>query len=144
MAKLSTFRIDSKAKESGEWQSLGEEFGGIEVLIRGIVDEYSNAISAKMRAAAKPYNGDGRKIPAEVSTRITIEVVCDKLLLGVRGVEGEDGEPMTLDAFKRHMADPDFVDVVNAVVAAAYRVGIVRKDTMQAAAGNSDAPFATT
>lgn len=141
MARIGAFKIDSKAIETGEWQRLGEEFDDAEVMVRGFTDAYSNAHAAKLRRAAKPFNGDTSKLPVEISRALLIESVLQHVLLDVRGIQDVDGTPATKDHMAKWLPDPDYAPLLIATLAAAGRVGLSKVDVADAA-GNSAPPSA--
>lgn len=136
MARIGAFKIDSKAIETGEWQRLGEEFDDAEVLVRGFTDAYTNAHAAKLRQAAKPFNGDTSKLPIEVSRALLIESVLKHLVLDVRKIQNLDGSDTTLAQFADYLRDPDYALLLNATLTAIGRVGLT-KAAVADAAGNS-------
>ncbi len=125
MAKLASFKRDmKKARESGEWVQVGDDYGDLEILTRGFTDEYTDMRSAALhRLAVRNYRGDANKITTAESRAITIECLQAKCLLGVRNLVDDAGQPMTLDDFVRLLDDPDFSDLYTAALIACGNVG---------------------
>lgn len=136
MTKLSAFKIDSKALENGEWVQPGEEYGTLEILTRGFTDAYVDAKAARMRKVALGFAGDVNKIPNAIGRAITTECLIAHVLLDVRGIEGDDGQPIGFAAFCDLLRDPDYSDLLNAVVAAAAQSGKRNKALLALDAGN--------
>ena len=141
MARITAFKINSKAVETGEWIRLGEEFDDAEVLTRGYTDAYTDAHQAKLRRAAKSMNGDATKLPIAVSRGLLIESLLQHVVLDVRGIQNADGSNTTMAQFADYLRDPDYATLLAAVLGAAGRVGLSRDDVADAV-GNSAQPSA--
>jgi hypothetical protein len=136
MARLSSFKIDSKAREQGEWVSPGDEYGNLEILTRGFTDSYTDARAAKVRRAAMQFGGDASKIPSAVSRAISVDCMIAHVLLGVRGLEDDTGQPVEFAAFVGLLRDPDYGDLFVAAVRAASMVGMRKVADINDALGN--------
>lgn len=136
MASLSSFKVNSKAIQTGAWVRAGDEFGNLELHVRGITDSYTNAIGASMRRAARPYSNNTTKIPAEVMRKLVIDCIDEHVLLDVRHLEDDEGKPITIDAFRVLLRDPNYPDLVEAVSRAAAQVGVVADEGAEADAKN--------
>lgn len=143
MTKLSNFRVDPKALREGEWQPLGEEFGTIEVLTRGLTDKYEDARSARQRLAAKAYGGDAEKLKVAVRKRINTECLVEFCLMDVRGVDDDDGSPLSIEKFGQMLVSGEYPDVLQACFQAAQRVGKQTAEDLEDAVGNSSPLSAT-
>jgi len=137
MAKLASFRINSRAIEEGEWVAAGDEWGDLEVKVRGFTNAYHDARNAAIRRAAVPYAGQADRIPSAIADRIVCDCVIKHLFLDVRNLTGDDGQPVTREQFVELMRNPDFKPLVNAVIVAAAKVGQIREAEAEAAEGNS-------
>lgn len=136
MAKLSAFKIDSKAVESGEWVNPGDEYDGLEILTRGFTDAYVDAKASKVRKAALGFGGDASKLPNAIGRAITVDCLVKHTLLDVRGLSDDDGQPVTFARFVELLRDPDYSELLNAVVAAAALAGKRHKALLADDAGN--------
>lgn len=133
--EISTLRIDHQRVQDGEWMPLGDEYGDVEVLVRGPTDRYMDAIGARSRAAARSLGGDPTKLPTAVSRRIIIGCVNEFLLLDVRNLTS-NGEPISIGQFKALLEQPDYYPLVSAVLGAAAKVGQQRAEDLIEAMGN--------
>lgn len=136
MAKLNSFKVDSKLIEHGEWVSPGEEYDDLEIKCRGFTDTYTDVRSAKMRRAAMRFGGDVNKVPISLSREITVDCMIDHVLLDVRNIQDEHGQPVTFEQFCQLLKTPDYYDLVLACLRAAAVVGTHRIDDVQDAAKN--------
>jgi len=137
MARLNSFRVDSRLIEQGEWVSPGEEYDDLEILTRGLTDQYSDARAAKLRRAALRYGGDVNKLPGSITRDITVECMIDHVLLDVRHLSDEDGNPIDFAGFKELLRNPDYSDLVIAALKAAAIVGTQRIRNAEDAEKNS-------
>lgn len=140
MARLASFKIDSRAREAGEWQSPGEEYDDLEILTRGFTDAYTDARAARLRRAAMGFGGDASKIPSGSARSITVECLITHCLLDVRGLVDDAGGTVTFARFCDLLRDPDYADLFVAAVRAASLVGMRRAADVQDALGNSSPP----
>lgn len=143
MAKLSAFRTDSAAIKGGEWIRVGEEYDDLEILTRGITDEYLDAQATRQRRAASGFNGDASKIPSAIRRAINVECLIAHTVLGVRNLKHDDGRDVTLAEFQDLLRNPDYGDLVVACFKAAGQVGVLRKADIEEAVGNSVPPSVT-
>lgn len=137
MANLSLFKVDSAAIEAGEWVRPGEEYDDLEIRTRGLTDAYTDARAARMRKAAISFNGDQAKIPAAISRNILIDCLTKHVVLDVRNLSDASGAPILFPAFCDLLRDPDYADLVLAVIKAATQVGIRKATDASDDAGNS-------
>lgn len=142
MAKISSFRVDTKAIESGEWVSPGEEFDDLEILTRGFTDAYTDSRSARTRKAAIPFGGDVSKIPSVVGRNILVDCLVRHVLLDVRNLQDDDGESVKFPAFCTMLGSGDYPDLLRAAVQAANKVGVAKATDTADAVGNSPTPSA--
>ena len=142
MARLSAFKIDSKAVETGSWVRAGEEYDDLEILTRGFTDQYTDAHQAKLRKAAKGLGGDTSKLPIAISRALLVESLLQHVILDVRNLQDGSGQPVTMTAFAAMLSDPDYAELVSACLKAASRVGLAKADDLADAVGNSAPPSA--
>lgn len=136
MAKLKDFRRNSQAFEEGEWVRVADEFDDLEVKVRGYTARYHDLRNAKMRRAATPYNGDVSRIPSAIADAIVLECLLACIFLDVRNLEDEHGKPVTREGFIELLRDPDYRQLVNAVLVAAGKVGQMNELEKADAEGN--------
>ena len=137
MATLSSFRVDSKAIETGEWVKAGEEFDDLELLTRGLTDQYTDSHQAALRKAARSLGGDTRAIPLAISRAILVEKLLQHVLLDVRNLKDDAGNAVTMAQFAEILRSDDYPELLAACVKAANRVGIAKAAELADAAGNS-------
>lgn len=127
---------NSAAIKNGEWVALGEEFGEVEVLTRGLTDPFLDAQAAKQRQAAKGFGGEVARLPVATRRKINIDCLNKHVLLDVRGLTDDEGRALTIDEFKDLLYDPAYEELVTACFLAAKQVGERRDDDLGDAAGN--------
>lgn len=131
--KLSAFKVDSKAINEGKWVRPGEETGDLEILIRGYTNAYSDARNARMRKASLPYGGDISRIPTAISTEITADCLADHLVIDVRNIVDDAGNPVSVETFRECIRSPDYPELLMAAIRAAAIVSQMRaEDTADA------------
>lgn len=143
MAKLSSFKVDSNAVKQGEWVSPGEEYDDLQILTRGFTDLYTDARAARMRRLAVGFGGDERKIPNELQREVIVDCLIKHVTLGVRNLVDDAGQPVTFAAFCDMLRNPDYADLFKAAVNAASMVGLVARQDVADALGNSAPPSAS-
>lgn len=136
MAKLKDFRRNSQAVEDGEWVRVADEFDDLEVKVRGYTARYHDLRNAKMRKAAVAVGGDQSRVPAATADAIVLECMLAHIFLDVRNLEDEHGSPVTREGFIDLLRNPDYRQLVNAVLVAAGKVGQMNEDEKVEAAGN--------
>ena len=136
MAKLSAFRADTRAIESGEWIAPGEEFDDLEILTRGYTDAYRDAFAAATRKAGRKFNGDTNRIPSADQRSIMVDALIEHVVLDVRNLADDDGNSISIDGFRNVLRDPAYPDVLNAVLRAAAQIQTRRADDFKADSGN--------
>lgn len=136
MARLSSFRVDSKAVEEGAWVSPGAEFDDLEIRTRGVTDTYNDQRNAKMRRAAIRFGGDLAKVPSAISRGITVDCLIADVLLDVRNIIDDDGKPILFDKFCEMLHSPDYIDLVVACLKAAAIVGLSKANEIDDAKKN--------
>ena len=135
MAKLSSFKRDSKAITEGEWVRVGDEYDDLEIHTRGITDAYTNAQAARQRKAAIGFGGDVEKLPIEIRRQINTDLLIKHVLIDVRNLE-DNGNPVTFEQFCDMLRDPDYTELVGACFKAALMVGQRRGADLEEAVGN--------
>ncbi|HJZ22049.1 MAG TPA: hypothetical protein VJ226_13890 [Bradyrhizobium sp.] len=137
MAKLSAFRADTKAIQDGVWLRVNDAlYDDLEIQTRGYTDEFVDAQTLRLARAAESLNGDTTRIPNAVRRLINGELIRDFLVLGVRNLADDDGQPVTIAAFKQMLTDPAYYKLSRACFDAAARVTTKSADQVVAAMGN--------
>jgi hypothetical protein len=144
MAKLSSFRQDSRAIQEGEWVRVGEEYDDLEIRTRGFTDAYFDAQAARQRKAAVGFGGDVTKLPSAIRRQINVECLIQHVVLDVRNLTHDDGRPVTKEEFYDLLRDPDYAELVIACFRAASLVGQRRAADLEEAEGNSASASAGT
>jgi len=138
MAKLSDFRSDTKAIQDGAWIRVNEAlYDDLEIQTRGYTDEFVDAQTLRLARAAEPFNNDLTRIPNAVRRTINGDLLREFLVLGVRNLADDDGEPVTRDDFLAMLGDPAYYKLARACFDAAGRVTSKAAEQVKAAMGNS-------
>lgn len=124
--KLSAFRRDSAAVESGVWIGDLPGMGELRLKVRGLGNADWRRLSDKMTSAAPltKRTAAGSIVPEEME-RITTELVIETCLLDWEGIEDEQGQPLAYskETARQILFDPDYRELLNAVLDAARMVG---------------------
>lgn len=138
MAILKNFKQDSQAIENGEWVPVGGDFDDLEILTKGMTDQYFDLQAAKLNKAARSVGGDVNRLPGKVRRQITVDCIRASLFMDVRNLwhDEEKLSPVTKDEFSALLADPDYMELVVAVMRAAGKVGQQRAEMVEEAVGN--------
>lgn len=123
MVKLLKLRRDAQKVQDGEWIRPGEEFEDLELKVRGYTFEFTDARAERFRAAARKYGGDINKVKGKESHAIVVSTIRDYLLLDVRGVLDQDGNPVPVEVFGQLLGDLNYQLLVKACIDAAGQVG---------------------
>lgn len=134
MAKLSRFRQDTATIESGEWVTL-PDWDDLRIKTRGFTHAYKDGLAQKRRRAAMGFGGDESKIPSGIFRALLTEALIQYLLLDVADLIGEDGQPVTFEAFCGLLRNPDYEPLVLACIEAAGKVGKQQGYDLEEAAG---------
>lgn len=106
MANLKEFRTDVRAINEGTWIPILEF--GFEIQVRGLTDGYWDARTLRMQKAAEAYGNDEKKIPNAEQRRINASLMEDFLIIGVRNLLGDDGEPVSVETFHKLLYQEDY------------------------------------
>lgn len=131
--KLSTIKIDSKAREQGQWIDNIPGFGGVKLKVRGAGNADARRLRAKLVAEMPPSDKPRNVLTDEAAERLTVAILSQAIIVDWHGLENEDGTPMLFSAEKAAeiLANPDlalFRDAVN------YAAEIVGTEAAAAAA----------
>jgi len=137
MAILRNFKQDSQAIENGEWVPVGGDFDDLEIQTKGMTDQYFDLQAAKLNKAARSMGGDVTRIPGKVRRQITVDCILSSLFMDVRNLYHDDAKkPVSKDEFADLLRDPDYMELVVAVMRAAGKVGQSRAEDVEEAVGN--------
>jgi hypothetical protein len=137
MARLSEFRVDSRAIADGAWVRVDDAlYGDLEILTRGFTDEFVDAQTARLARAANAYNNDQTRIPNAERRKINASLLRDFLVLDVRNLTDDDGHAVACDAFHAMLDDPAYFRLARACFEAAGRVSTQSEAQLRAAQGN--------
>ncbi|MDR3474428.1 MAG: hypothetical protein P4M09_22495 [Devosia sp.] len=138
MAKLASFRTDTRAIQDGKWIRVSEAlYDDLEILTRGYTDAFVDAQTARLTKAATPYDGNQTQIPNAERRQVNAGLLREFLVLDVRNLMGDDEQPVTRDAFLAMLDDPAYGRLARACWEAAGRVSTQSVAQVAAAAGNS-------
>lgn len=117
--KLSQIKINAAAEENGRWMPANG-LHGVEVKVRGLNNSAARAARAKIQESfARKKMSDAEAEQAQV------EIIADTILSDWRGVENDDGTPLTCDREARIvvLSNPEMRLFREAVLLAASLVG---------------------
>lgn len=148
MAKLSQFRSDTRALNDGMWVLVDPAaFDDLEILSRGFTDAFIDAQTQKIAKAARPYGypreGSREKIPNSEMRQINAELLRDFLILDVRNLYDEAGEPVSIKDFHAMLFSQAFDRLSSACWQAAGKVTTASTMAQESAVGNSPKPSET-
>ena len=143
MAKLSAFTRDAKAMREGAWINPGDEYG-FQIKAKAMGAAYSDRRADKMRAVARNTVGGESKVKSEDRNKIDIESLCEVCLLDVRGLEHDDGRPVTIAEFKQMILQPEYTELAVISFQCAGQVGQTNAALIEQAEGNSLTGSSTT
>jgi hypothetical protein len=138
MARLKDFRSDTRAISDGAWIRVNEAlYDDLEINTRGYTDDFVDAQAQRLARAAERVNGDLNRIPNAVRREINAALLRDFLVLDVRNLQDDDGNPVSRDQFLDMLSDPAYFRLSRACFEAAGRVTTQSVAQVEAAAGNS-------
>jgi hypothetical protein len=141
MVKLSDFRSDTKAIQDGVWVRVDERnYGDLEILSRGSTDEFIDASADRWAKAAEKYGGDRSRIPNSEGRKIQASLFEDYLILDVRNLSDDDGNPVDVRTFHAMLYDPQFQKLSNACRDAVAKVNARQGEQTGQAEKNSVTP----
>ena len=136
MAKLSQLKHHHAAITEGEWIRVGDEYDDLEILTRGITDLYLDAQAAKQRRAAVGFGGDVDRLPVAIRRKINVECLIAHVVLDVRNLTDDAGQPVSFAQFKELLHGRDYTPLVSACFLAASQVGRRTAADLEEASGN--------
>lgn len=154
MAKLSAFKLNAAAISDGEWITVGVGADTFEIKTRGFTSRYRDALNSLRRDAARkanrglvpgatPFTPDS--LPPTLDDLCQGEALAQYCVLDVRGLQQDDGTPVSIEDFRQMLTDRDsYVSLLVLALNAASSVGQARTEEAQAAAKNSGTGFAGT
>lgn len=136
MAILADLKTDSAAINDGVWKKI--EKYDFEIKSRGFTDQFIDAQNRRLRKMSEKYRGDLSAIPNAVRRQMNAELLCDFLVLDVRGLfhDVEQTQPVSLDEFKKLIPSPDYRELMNACWEAASLVTNEASEQAEDATGN--------
>ena len=135
--KLSALKTNVAAIEQGRWVKDIPEMGDLEVLVRGFGNaDYKRLMERKVEAVPRAQKVRG--LDAAVRDRLISECMHEAILLDWRGIDGDDGKPLS---YSSEMAltlltDPEYAPFRTAVMWAADTVSQERDLNAGDDAGN--------
>lgn len=137
MATLADLKTDSAAINDGEWKKI-DKYPGLEIKSRGYTDQFIDAQSRRLRKVAEKYRGDVTAIPNAVRRQLNAELLCEFLVLDVRGLfhDKEKKRPVSLEEFKGLLPNPDYRELMAACWEAAGLVTTEAGKQAEDAEGN--------
>lgn len=137
MAILADLKTDSAAINDGVWKKI-EKYPGLEIKSRGFTDQFIDAQSRRERKTAENYRGDVRAIPNAIRRQINAALLCDFLVLDVRGLYHDEAQThaVSLEEFKKLLPNPDYRELMAACWEAAGLVTTEAGKQAEDAEGN--------
>jgi hypothetical protein len=142
LVSLREFRTDTKAVNDGEWVPL-RQYGDLEIQSRGFTDDFVDAQTERLAKAAEPYQNNAARVPNSALRQLNASLLEDHLIIGVRNLVDENGEPVTLQAFHALLYDPAYNKLMRACWDAAQSISTRSLAQLDAARGNSQKPSTT-
>lgn len=138
MAKLSSFLTDTKAINDGAWVVVNEAlYDDFAIKTKGFTDEFVDAQAARVkRVRADAGISDDVVLPNALQREINASLLRDHLVLDVRNLEGDDGAPITVEAFHDLLDKPNAARLVRACWEAASKVSARTAKANEEALGN--------
>ena len=138
MVSITEFRTDTRAINDGTWIRVHEgAYGNLEILSRGFTDEFIDAQTARVAKAAELYGGNKERIPNSQLRSINASLMEDYVVLDVRNLTDEKGEPVSVKDFHSMLYQPGYGRLARACWEAAAAVSNRSQAQMEAAVGNS-------
>lgn len=128
MAKIGDLRLNTSSQ--GEWVLVDGSIT-FEVKVRGTGPEYQDYYNALLRAAARRANRASAPgtpayspddLPPSLADQCTAQAVADKMLVDVRGLEHDDGRPVSVAELREMLVDPDWKMLASLVLQAGFKV----------------------
>jgi hypothetical protein len=137
MAKLSAFRSDTRAINDGIFVPVDPvRHPGLEIRTRGFNDDFVDAQNVRLAAAAEKYEGNRGSIPNSEMRKINGDLLREFLVLDVRGLEDDDGKPVSLEEFHGFLGQQEYQKLSQACWTAAGRVTTRTAEQIKVASGN--------
>ena len=141
MVKLSEFVTDPRAMLDGMWVRVDPaKYGELEILSCGFTDEMLDARAELEWAAADRLGVDRNRLPNAEQRQVNAILLERYLIKDIRGLEDDDGKPITVEQFHRFMHQPGYENLSNAAWQAARRISTTTAKQMEHALGNSLKP----
>ena len=134
--KVGSFRRDARAMRDGEWVSPGPEFGEVEIKTRAMLPAYYDKLAALTAREARRVGGEN-KIGMEFRNRSIVACLVEFCLQDIRGLEHDNGEPVTFEQFVEMIGQEDYSELATMAIVATAQVGRSRDDELSDAVGNS-------
>ncbi|WP_212374521.1 hypothetical protein [Acetobacter persici] len=137
MATLADLKTDSAAINDGEWKKI-DKYPGLEIKSRGFTDQFIDAQNRRLRKVAEKYRGDVSAIPNAVRRQLNAELLCEFLVLDVRGLfhDKEQHHAVSVEEFKNLLPNPDYRELMGACWEAAGLVTTEAGKQAEDATGN--------
>ena len=145
MAKLSAFSRDRNRVSQGEEIEVGPEGNTFYITTRGFTPAYRDTLYALRMAETRELNRNQRAgagfytpdtLPPTNDDLCQGKALAQECVLGVRGLEGDDGNDLDADAFRSMLSSGNYPALTSLSLMAAGRVGMDRDELIKAAAGN--------
>ena len=145
MAKLSAFSRDRNRVSQGEEIEVGPEGNTFFITTRGFTPAYRDTLYALRLAEARELNRSVRAgagfyapdtLPPSNDDLCQGKALAQECVLGVKGLEGDDGQDLTVDAFRDMLSGGQYPALVTLSLMAAGRVGAEREEQAKASEGN--------
>ncbi|WP_317215500.1 hypothetical protein [Gluconobacter sp. GP1] len=145
MAKLSAFSRNPSKVAQGDEIEVGPEGDTFFITTRGFTPAYRDTLYALRLEAARELNRSQRvgagfyapdALPPTTDDVCQGKAIARECVLGVRGLDGSDDQPVSVDDFRSMLESGDYPALTTLAIMAAGKVGSERAEQAKAAAGN--------
>lgn len=149
MAKLSAFSRNKARVTEGEKIEVGPEGDTFFIVTRGFLPSYRDTLYDLRLEAARRLNRSLKpgavaygpeSLPPSEEDKCQGKAIARECVLGVEGLEREDGGDYTVDEFRALLESGDYPVLTSLAISAAGRVGDDRAIQNADAVGNSQPP----
>lgn len=140
MGTYDTYKVDSDLESKGAWVTMGD---GSSWQLRRLSSKIGRAAYQRAQGPhagmVRRMNNENKPIPAEIDQQITRNTLINGIVIGWKGVTGEDGSELTFGKDALIKVLTDLPDLATEVMIAATNISNFQAQVDQDAAKNSDA-----
>ncbi|OUJ10852.1 hypothetical protein [Acetobacter sp. DsW_063] len=145
MARLTTFTRNATSVAQGAPVVVGPEGDSFTITTRGFTDAYVDRLWALRRTATIRYNTglsanetpvSPDALPPSIEDGCVAQAMAEKCLIGVDGLDGDDGAPVTIEQFCELIQHRENRPLLALAMQAAGSVGRATKALLESAEKN--------